>query len=374
MKKMRPLVSAWVGQGNFGDELLSYGLRLEIKRSAEVDFFSYYESGGYSLYSDGVSDNARLLNIGRPNRLLGLARRYFQSLSGYDTFFFGGGSIFHTSNSILWKHQLLRKARKENPSLNSAAVGISLGPFPDVHAERQALAFLQELDLIHCRDSASMAFAQQLAGKVRLVQGRDLAFSVKALCPQLFISRKLKGRVGLSFILDPKLGAAEKERRFLKMQALVDFLTFSGNEVVLVGLYTGAKYSDDRLHDRLFSSAKNKSLIRILHYKGDVPEIISCISSCSFYISMRLHGLITAFLSGVPFFALSSHSKVVEFCGSVAALGLGGEWGDFDLDFTILKERITFLLSQSCRYQVNYEASVDEIYMAGSSSLAGFLR
>lgn len=374
MKRHRPLISAWVGQGNFGDELLSYGLRLELQRSLDVEHFFYYESGGYSLYGAGESDSSTVLNVGKKNSLARLSRCYFQSLNGYDSVFFGGGSIFHSSNSVSWKHQLLRKVRKENPLIKTAAVGVSLGPFVDVNAERQALAMLQELDLVYCRDALSADFARQLAGKVEVVHGRDLAFSVKALRPQLFLPKVASGRIGISFILDPKLEVVERELRFMKMQALVDFLTTSGNEVMLVGLYSGTKYADDLLNLRLYEGAKNKELVRLLRYDKDLAEVISGISSCSFYISMRLHGLVTAFLSGVPCFSLNPHPKVVEFFKSVTGFGGVEGWADLNCDISFIKDRITESLRQPSQGGGAYNTDEDDFYLSGSRSLEELLR
>ena len=211
-----------------------------------------------------------------------------------------------------------------------SAVGVSIGPFPDIHAERQVVAFLKELDIVHCRDTASFDFVRQLDVGGEIINGIDLAFSVKALRPDLFVSNVKTDRVGASFILNPKLLLAEQEEQFSKMLSLVNYLTMSGSEVLLVSLYSGAKYADDRLHRRLRESAKHPERVLLHDYQGDLQGTIAQISSCSFYLSMRLHGLVTAYLAGVPIMPLNRHPKVLEFCSAI-----GSETGGCDFSMPL---------------------------------------
>jgi polysaccharide pyruvyl transferase WcaK-like protein len=366
-----PLISAWVGQGNFGDELLSYGLRLELQNSADVSEFFYYESGGHPIYQAGIKDFSTALNYETLGRLQKIHRQYFQSLKKFNSIYFGGGSIFHSRNSISWKHHLLKRFRSTNPTAFTAAVGVSIGPFTDSCSERDALALLGDFDLVYCRDAPSADFARQVGNKVKVVQGRDLAFSVKALNPKLFFADKIKGRIGFSFILNPKLSRSQQDAHYYKMLSLIDFFSNSGYEVLLVSLYCGGKYSDHLVHQRLCVDSKNKNLVRAVHYDNNLNEIVSHISSCSFYISMRLHGAVTAFLSDVPFFALSSHPKVIEFCDSIVDMGWGCQRADLETDTATLLELITVALSYDLSKDKFYKSDHDELYVAGSSSLRG---
>ena len=364
-----PLISAWIGQGNFGDELLSYGLRLELQKKNKIDEFVYYESGGYPIYQAESNDCSSVLHNSAKNSFKAALIKRFQSLKGYDSIFFGGGSIFHSETSISWKHSLLKKFRHANPSAFAAAVGVSLGPFSDRHAERAALALLRDFDLVHCRDAASADFSRQVESDVDIVQGRDLAFSVKALRPQFFYSNKIKQRIGFSFILDPKLNEFDRSKHYSKMVAMIDFMTSSGNEVLLVSLYCGAKYSDNLLHQKLYFSAKNKEMVRVVNYASDLGDIVSHISSCSFYVSMRLHGLITAFLSDVPFLALSIHPKVVEFCESVSDMGYNEARANLEMDTAALLALLADAQVCSLKESFSYKVEHDALYLIGSSSL-----
>lgn len=374
MKKKSPLVSAWIGRGNFGDELLSYGLRLELYQAGDITKVSYYDSGARSIYQAADDMPILALNRAEQSRLAKLYRRYTQSYAEYDSLFFGGGSVLHSSNSIAWKHDLLRRFRRgRNGTSLTAAVGVSIGPFPDTKAEYQALAFLAELDVVHCRDAASAGFAQQLDGKIEVIAGRDLAFSVCTLRPELFYSPKQAGRVGVSFILSPILGRVQQDEQFSRMLALINHLTSIGHEVLLVALYCDEKYADDRLHRRLREAAKQPECIRLHEYSGDVSTTISQISSCDFYLSMRLHGLITAYLAGIPVMALNRHPKVSEFCATILGEQAESVQADLSLPIAELLAQLDLVMSQAST-QPRYKSQLDTCYATSSAALAAHLR
>ncbi len=371
---MSPLVSAWVGRGNFGDELLSYGLRLELYQASAVGSVSYYEAGSEPVYRGSGDGPLRVCNVAGQSRWVRFYKRYTQSCSEYDSLFFGGGSVLHSGNSIAWKHELLHNFRRgrSSSSLLSAAVGVSLGPFPDTQAERQAKAFLAELDVVHCRDAASADFARQVGGP-EVIQGRDLAFSVRALRPELFSAVKRSEQVGVSFILSPKLGEQQQREQFAKMLAMLNYLTANGRQVMLAALYSGDKYADNRLHKRLREAAMQPELIELHDYRGDVRATAEKIASCSFYISMRLHGVITAYLSGTPFFALNRHPKVREFCTAVLGEQVDAYLGDLSIPIPELLERLDIALQRS-QVQPRYESQSDSRYADSSIALAVRLR
>src|SRR5690606_17618622 len=127
----KPLISAWIGQGNFGDELLGYGLRSELYKLANINQIDYYEAGKYPIYhgDDDVSINT--LISAEHRTIHRLARYWALRCYSYDLALFGGGSILHSEKSISWKHHLLKQFRKKNKLRGgvAAGVGISLGPY-----------------------------------------------------------------------------------------------------------------------------------------------------------------------------------------------------------------------------------------------------
>ncbi|KAB2928680.1 MAG: polysaccharide pyruvyl transferase family protein [Dechloromonas sp.] len=315
MKSRLPLISAWVGRGNFGDELLGYGLRLELYRMAAIERLCYHEAGDQPIYralDDVAIDVMQHVRDGRLRRWLASFRL---QRAAHDTIFFGGGSVLHSEHSIRWKHALLKRFRNSAGAGKglAAGVGLSLGPFANRAAEQRVRDFIADLDLLICRDASSAAFARSLATPTAIVDGRDLAYGVRCHHPEIFRPSLPRTRVGVSFILNPSLDGGRQAAHLSRMQAIVDLLTDGGHEVLLIALYTAGKYFDDRLADRLQASARHPERVAVHHYRGDVVQTSGCIASCTHLISMRLHGAVTAYLAGVPVLTLNRHPKVVEF-------------------------------------------------------------
>lgn len=369
--KKKPLISAWIGQGNFGDELLSYGLRLELCKAFDIERFSYYEKGYDKIYVSADEPEIASLNTDGMRRWRRIFRNYLQFYKGYDSLFFGGGSILHSSHSVDWKYNLLRRFRYSRllSSSIAGAVGISVGPFSDASVEYKVGRFLSELDVIHCRDKASVEFVRKLECRGQIIDGRDLAFSVRAMRPHLFEKKIKHGYIGASFILDPKLNAVEQSEQFHKILSVVNLISGLGYKLILVSLYTGRKYSDHHLHRRLRDASREPSMIELVDYTGDVPSTISQIASCDFYISMRLHGAVTAYLAAVPFFAISSHPKMIEFCLDIFGESETSNLGALSMAGDELLELLRNSIALS-KKQPTYTVGQDDKYYMSSSEFA----
>lgn len=368
--KSRPLITAWIGRGNFGDELLAYGLRLELYHAASIEKIDYYGSGRYPIFSAkddlqiGVVNNQ---NNGFFNRLLS---KFKSPVYDNDCLLFGGGSIFHSENSIRWKYEVLKSFRKSPAGSRgvAGAVGISLGPFGTLKAEELAKEFICDLDFVHCRDRSSADFAKNVSSNCKVIEGRDLAYSVKAFHPNFFIAHSVPDRVGLSFILDPSLSETIKEERFRKMKDIINYLTENGKTVVLFALYTASKYHDEKLAVSLRNAVERKELVLIHAYGGDIMETVNKIGTCSHIISMRLHGCITAYLCGIPFFPINKHPKVREFAISSGLYDLNQEVMDINCDKSKLTHAIDAFVNNSNNAFI-YPIDSDEVFKKSTEEL-----
>lgn len=369
MSIRNPLISAWIGRGNFGDELLAYGLRLELCRAAPVAQIDYHEAGRHPIFRAPDDVRIEALQHTSDGRLRRLWARLRIPHRTHDTLLFGGGSILHSEHSIRWKHALLKRFRARRRAMNSLAggVGISLGPFPNATAERMAADFVRDLDFLHCRDRSSAEFAGSLGSACTIIEGRDLAYTVKAIHPELFLGQPVPGRTGMSFILDPSLPPAQQQARFERMRAMIDHVTARGNTVLLIALYTASRYHDDRLAESLRTAAAHPDSVSVHAYRGDVFETLEQIASCSHFVSMRLHGAVSAFLSGVPFLPVNKHPKVREFA---RAAGLNADEPALGLESPReeLLEGIDRLLA-SATLTAGYSADSDGVFGHSVSAL-----
>lgn len=316
MNTFSPLINAWVGRGNFGDELLSYGLRLDLGKVVTVPCATYYQPGHHPVFT-APGEGLRIATHGSrlPLRLARLLP-FLDRLSPYDGLFFGGGSVLHSARGLERKTRLVeryRQARGRRPAL-AGCFGVSVGPFETGADERAFVDFARRLDFIVCRDRSSVDVAASLCPGARVLLGCDLAYGVWAQHPAHFARDAEQGRVGASFLLDRRKPQPYREAALANMTALLDRFTAAGCRVHLVALYVGEKYEDHLLHRQLRGLARHPERITLHEYAGDVFATLQAIAACGHYVSMRLHGAITATLCGIPFLALNRSQKLVDFC------------------------------------------------------------
>lgn len=316
MKTLSPLINAWVGRGNFGDELLSYGLRCDLYKVANVPQVTYYQPGDHPIFR-GAGEGARIAAHGTrlPVRLARLLP-FLDRFSAYDGLFFGGGSVLHSARGIERKAKLVdryRRARGRRRAL-AGCFGVSVGPFASAADEKAFADFAGRLDFIVCRDRTSVDVAASLCNSTRAYLGCDLAYAAWAQHREFFAQDPVDGLVGASFLLDRRKPQAYRDTALANMVAILDRLTGVGCRVSLISLYVGEKYEDHLLHRQLQTLARHPDMISLHDYAGDIFATVRAIASCSHYVSMRLHGAITAYLSGIPFLALNRSQKLVDFC------------------------------------------------------------
>ncbi len=334
MNTFAPLINAWVGRGNFGDELLSYGLRLDLGKVATVPCATYYQPGGHPIFT-AAGEGMRIATHGGrlPVRLARLLP-FLDRLSPYDGLLFGGGSVLHSARGLERKSGLVeryRLARGRRPAL-AGCIGVSVGPFDTAADERAFADFADRLDFIVCRDRSSVDIAASLCRNPRILFGCDLAYGAWAQHSTLFARDAEEGLVGVSFLLDRRKPQPYRETALANMTALVDRLTAGGGRVRLIALYIGEKYQDHLLHRQLLGLARHPERITLHDYAGDVFATIQAIATCSHYLSMRLHGAICAALCDIPFLALNRSQKLVDFCADARDAGHVADFPDISGD------------------------------------------
>lgn len=254
--------------------------------------------------------------------------------------------MLHSEHSIRWKQRLLKQFRRNAGKRDGSAVGVglSLGPFSTQAAVHGVREFISGLDLLICRDLSSANFARELGTPTPVIDGRDLAYGVKVHHPELFVPTANASEVGISFILNPALDADQRTAHLAQMRAIIDRITNTGRRVVLIALYSAGKYADDRLAYQLHTSARHPERVSVHHYRGDVAATTRRIASCTHFVSMRLHGGITAHLCGIPVLTLNRHPKVVEFAREA---GITDAALDLDCPLPMIGERMDALMEST---------------------------
>jgi len=240
-----------------------------------------------------------------------------------DVIIFGGGSIFHSLNSVEWKMRILKVVQNERSRNLALALGISFGPFKNIAAQRLCALFISKLDGVVVRDIPSYEFARKLLPKERVLLTSDLSLMLPKILKikeksNLFISKK---RLGISLKEHP-LGW-RKTRFIIKeitesINDLIDKEII--NEVVLFSFCGDRCLGDNhiiKIVKKLLN--KRKSNISVYEYNPSPFEFLKEIKKCHVFLGMRLHSQIYSYITEVPFVAIIYHQKCRNFMNMIGA-------------------------------------------------------
>lgn len=308
---------AWMGRGDFGDEAMGYVHR-QLSKSVGVKAISYYGIGPEKIYCGPNDIQWKTLHRKPPeNRFVRLTDNY--KLRHYKTVLIGGGSLFHSLNSIRWKLDVVKKIKKLRPSVFTAGIGISLGPFKDNAAELECATLLDAFDAAVFRDTASYEIAKSLSDNPNFFPSLDstLHFLPIVGYPSDSNSKKEK-KIGMSFVgkIDTTADIT-KSSAYLSGIALINKALSANLQVLLFTLYSGKDYRDAELHTLLRNNCSAPDKVDIHEFNGDVLETVKRMDTCSYFLSMRLHGIIFAYSLGIPFLSLAYNPKNGYFCDTI---------------------------------------------------------
>lgn len=310
------LCMGWVGQGDFGDEAMAFVLRKFLKKNG-LENLTYYHLGKYPCYR-GKDDLpfSSLYSFDTP----GWKKRLFDHLhlkrfAGSIT---GGGTVLHSYHSIAWRLEVVRRIKAAHPEAFTASVGVSFGTLDDEEVRKACRKFLLASDLTVVRDGYSAQIAESIAGSRNIFSSLDTSLLLPEVASEDWDNatgrQKEDDLVGLMFV--QKKGASEKNH-FDEYLKIVDHLIDKGKRILLLTLYVGEAYSDKELNLELKRRAKRPDLVQIHDFDGDIFATVRQLHRCSRIVSMRLHGIIFAYLLGIPFVSLGYQRKNRDFCDSI---------------------------------------------------------
>lgn len=231
----------------------------------------------------------------------------------------GGGSVFHTANDIQQKRHMIALANRKQ----SAAVGVSLGPFKDSEAERACRAFLNECGFVGVRDVASFDIARSLAPTANV----DLTFD---LAPTLLCHDRLtlnKGqRAGILVNVcpvEPDLDGKVDEQREDSVlttlaKQLAEVAEATNERITLLSMNGHPLYGDSRPLRKLQNLLAERVSVSVIPYHSDPIKLIEVISHFKAIVSMRLHGNVFGYLAGTPTISLNYHKKCNQWCDQIS--------------------------------------------------------
>lgn len=313
------LASGYYGMKNYGDDLFGVvaanaaktywsNYDIELLCPAINDLKSKYSVPGFfprELYSSQQF-------LGKISRLGFLAK----SVLSAEKYLFCGGSLFSSSQS---------GARNFISKLNSnklklSAVGVSIGPFNNSESERNIKELLKRFEYIALRDRASYEIAKNFELDCPVVMAGDLAGLMPKYYPvietQINRDEKVIGfspcnlpenrDLALNYC-DSFISAIESINKEVNVKVII--LNLNAHKDL--GDYELCKYVEKKLINIL------KKVELVSYYDFGAIRTWSLIASFDAYVSVRLHGAISAFLLNVPFALFEYHPKCTEFLQDV---------------------------------------------------------
>ena len=245
----------------------------------------------------------------------------FFKISNSDYFISAGGSTFSDFKSLSLKDVALKIQKTINPKLEIGAIGVSVGPFKSVEAEKRVENYLKKMSFLAVRDQKSYDYVSSLNLPYKPVNAFDLA----ALLPFVYKDKpkvnasKKKKVIGISVCnYETYVGGDlhnEKRRNDFYINLLKElpdddviyrFFYFNGNKNI----------GDKKITDYIISKV-NKKNIEIIDYQYNVYKSWCLISECDLVVSTRLHASIFACYANIPFFLVEYHRKCTDFLDSV---------------------------------------------------------
>jgi polysaccharide pyruvyl transferase WcaK-like protein len=324
-KRLRVGFTGYYGMRNFGDDLFGVLCAAAARRYWNADplLVGPGLDGAQARATWPAALPAALYGssgaLGKAARVVGFMR----GLHGSDVLVMGGGSVINARESFR-KPMMLSAVRRGRVQL--AAVGVSVGPFPDAASEASAAEFVQQFSYLSVRDRRSYEVARRM-GLARIAHhGRDLAGLLSTVTPLSSRSAATEDR-GV-----PRIGIAPcryqvradhraptpEQWHDAVIHALAGTAARAPLQVEVFSLNAHPQHGDEAMAAQLQHRLRERGIAASLHaYAGDPLATVDTIRRCDAFISARLHGAIVAYLCAVPFAIVDYHPKCRDFADDI---------------------------------------------------------
>jgi polysaccharide pyruvyl transferase WcaK-like protein len=231
---------------------------------------------------------------------------------------FGGGSVLHSSKDLEFKRHLIKLAGRKA----SRAVGVGIGPFESLEAEKACAKFLNECGFTGVRDPESLAIAQTIAPNANVKLTFDLAPLM--LCHQTNRLIDIE-RNGIMFnfcqqAVDP-FGNVNQENEQKRIDIAVDAIEQTWQQtqepIFLLDFNNHSQFGDFRIHKQIMSRVSSEVSMTHIEYDPNPFKVLQRIASFKATVSMRLHSAIMSFMANTPALSINYHKKCRRWCEQV---------------------------------------------------------
>lgn len=311
-KKYDAYIVGYYGMLNSGDDALMHASAWGAKNMLKNKTINM---GLYStLHDSNLTTHQQPLNFSQAFSGQNRLKNYGAALRS-QSIIFGGGSVLHSESDINLKRHLMKLAGAKN----SRAVGVSLGPFQSIAAEKSCTAFLNECGFTGVRDDKSLAIAKSLAPHANIKKTFDLAPLLLCAQPQICSPVERKG-IALSLCsvaISPMGDVNEKseERRVSDFCTLIESLYKNTGEPITLIEFNGHRTLGDwKINSAIMKRLAPEVPVTIKPYNPDPFAVLNDLGSYKALISMRLHGSILAYLAKTPVISINYHEKCKGWC------------------------------------------------------------
>lgn len=236
-----------------------------------------------------------------------------------------GGSTFHSALKKTDVRTYAQLKKKLHFSGQTGAIGISLGPYKNKHAEQSTIQYLKSLDFLALRDTRSFDMALSYNLPYKPIEAFDLA----ALLPEIYNLDPLKKEINAIPVIGISVcnyesytngDISNEQRRNQFIIDLINQLKAKAEIKFRFFIFNGHPYvGDEKLTNEIINKVNldGKLNFELISYNPKVEYIFGKISGCDVVISTRLHASIFACYSNTPFFLLEYHQKCTDFLQDV---------------------------------------------------------
>lgn len=326
------------GAGNIGDELILAGfLKLltnaEERKSAEaLHSKTRWSEGGLRELKNRIPKSNLTVLGGSPQKInawhgveslpllpCGIRSLFtknwlktIQAIKKSDAVIFPGGGLFTDSENwravLLWGIHILIASYFWKPVY---LLGQSIGPFKNKFSRKFTSFCLRKAEIISTRDKASINELKKLGvtqSKTKL--GNDSAFYLTGKTPKTKSIKKTGLKILISVRDFPRLTSSF----FQELAKTLDLLAEQKRAKIT---FTAFGSGDEKVWRKICRQSKKSKQWKEISLPQNPVKILAIIKKFDLVIGMRLHSLITAYLSGVPSIGISYSPKVAEFQKSI---------------------------------------------------------
>ncbi len=312
-RKKKCCIWGFAGQRNFGDDLFARAIHHNLNAKNRELW----------VYGDPFSDLEReysfkklLLSKALPgiNRLrtIIISRRI-------DEFVLGGGNLLddETMPEMLQESPFFRRR-----SVLRIALGLGINTSRKQSHLRRVAMLLEKFSYVGFRDEDSYNWAKSLGLDANFALTEDLAFAWTS--PREDVPTGCN-EIGFALCAPKQIQYYNQNMKRVDevfdeiVKSSVDTALRLDKKPVFFALCTNRNQNDAvAVRQSLRRLGKEKDA-PIVEFKGSVADLEARMRFCASFVSMRLHGSISAFQSGIPLGVFSYHPKCTEFFYSLNA-------------------------------------------------------